>query len=264
MEKQLLHLDNIFIWKRIFYEKPPISCSFFSTISPTALAGAMGPVQEPVPFVSTLSVGPTWTQIGTTQNLFIIPAIEKTYAANKPTSTMVDGELFAGLRKTWTTNVSTHLGIAINTTEKASLNGWIWDDAQPEFNNYTYSYSIRHQSVALAGKVLVDPGYWVIPWVKASVGVGFNQAYGFVNQPVDYTALPNNNFLTHTTTAFTYTVGAGVQKAINTHWQVGVGYEFADWGKSRLNPSFEQTVGTGPVENHLYTNGVLFNITYLA
>lgn len=56
----------------------------------------------------------------------------------------------------------------------------------------------------------------------------------------------------------------GAQKALNQHWQVGVGYEFADWGISQLGRAAEQTQNSGLTLNHLYTNGVLFNLTYIA
>ncbi|HAT8718368.1 TPA: porin family protein, partial [Legionella pneumophila] len=64
--------------------------------------------------------------------------------------------------------------------------------------------------------------------------------------------------------AFTYTLGAGVQKSISEHWQLGVGYEFADWGKSELGRASGQTLNEGLKLNHLYTNGVVLNLTYVA
>ncbi len=79
-----------------------------------------------------------------------------------------------------------------------------------------------------------------------------------------FEALPNSNFTNHTKTAFTYTLGAGVQKALNDHWQAGVGYEFADWGKSELGRALGQTMNSGLTLNHLYTNAVLLNLTYVA
>lgn len=79
-----------------------------------------------------------------------------------------------------------------------------------------------------------------------------------------FEALPNPNFADHTKTAFTYTLGVGVQKAFNDHWQVGIGYEFADWGKSKLGRASGQTMNSGLALNHLYTNGILFNLTYVA
>jgi opacity protein-like surface antigen len=85
-----------------------------------------------------------------------------------------------------------------------------------------------------------------------------------VNTPTIFQAIVNPNFSSNTKSSFTYTLGAGVQKMLNNNWQVGVGYEFADWGKSQLGRAAGQTLGNGLALSHLYTNGILFNITYLA
>lgn len=71
-----------------------------------------------------------------------------------------------------------------------------------------------------------------------------------------------SNFASNTTTAFTYTLGAGVQRHLNPHWQVGIGYEFSDWGSSQLNRASGQTLNSGLLLSHLYTNELLFNLTY--
>ena len=72
------------------------------------------------------------------------------------------------------------------------------------------------------------------------------------------------DFASNTTTAFTYTVGAGIQRLLNQHWQAGIGYEFADWGRSQLNRASGQTLNNGLSLSHVYTNGFLFNLTYSA
>ena len=140
----------------------------------------------------------------------------------------------------------------------------IWDDADPQFDNYSYQYKVRNTRVAVKGKLLLDKGYWLMPWVSASVGVGFNRAHKFTNTPLIFEAVPNANFTAHTKTALTYTLSAGFQKNLNNHWQIGASYEFADWGKNNLNPAAGQTLNIGLKLNHHYTNGVLFNLTYLA
>lgn len=114
------------------------------------------------------------------------------------------------------------------------MEGVIWDDAAPQFDNHHYAYKVFHSRVAVKGKLLKDCGSWLIPWVSGSIGVGFNSAYDFSNTPLIFEALPNANFSDQTHTSFAYTLGTGVQKSLNVHWQVGVGYEFADWGKSEL------------------------------
>lgn len=216
-------------------------------------------------WVGSLSVGPTWNSSGRKQTIFLAPEIEKTYTAKQPINTVTDGELFIGLQKSlYCHQFQGQLGFAFATTDDTSLNGNIWDDANPAFNNYTYHYQIQHAHIALKGKLLADMGYWVIPWVSASVGVGFNRAHAFNNTPTIFEAVANANFTSHTQTTFTYTLAIGAQKQINCHWQVGAGYEFADWGKSNLGRARGQTLGNGLTLNHLYSNGVLFNVTYLA
>ncbi|AOW59448.1 outer membrane protein [Legionella pneumophila] len=236
-----------------------------SLLAGPALAGVIGDVApKDWTWVGTLSAGPVWANAGDTQTFYLAPEIEKTYAAVKENNTFVAGEVFAGIQKTWPSQWLGQLGLALATTGNASLQGVIWDDADPEFNNHSYQYKVRNTRIAAKGKLLLDKSYWLIPWVSASLGVGFNQAREYSNTPLIFEALPNPNFTNHTKTALTYTLGAGVQKTLSHHWQAGVGYEFADWGRSELGRAFGQTMNSGLALNHLYTNGVLLNLTYIA
>lgn len=239
-----------------------------SLISSQGMAGTMGPL-EPVKdwgWMAAISAGPTWARGGDTQTFFLAPDIEKTYAAQKSTNALASGELFLGMQQSLSSQWLGALGLAVATTGNAKMQGAIWDDADVEFNNYRYQYKVSNTRIALKGKLSLDNKnrFAVMPWVSASAGVGFNRAHGFTNTPVIFEAVPNANFSNNTKTAFTYTLGAGVQKSINAHWQIGVGYEFADWGKSSLGRASGQTLNSGLELKHLYTNGVMFNLTYLA
>ena len=214
--------------------------------------------------VATLSVGPVWESGGNTQTFYLAPNIEKTYAANHASHALIDGEIFLGIQKPLREKLEGQIGLAVATTDNASLSGNIWDDADSLFNNYTYSYQVRHTHVAIKGKLLADRGYFATPWVSGSVGVGFNQDHDFSNTPTINEAVVMSNFASNTTTAFTYTLSAGVQRQLNQHWQAGIGYEFADWGRSQLNRASGQTLNSGLSLSHLYTNGLLFNLTYSA
>lgn len=114
------------------------------------------------------------------------------------------------------------------------------------------------------GKLLAEMGFVILPWVSGSIGVAINRASSYTNTPTIFEVLPNPNFSSQTKTSFSYTIGTGVQKALNTHWQVDVSYEFADWGSSELGRASGQTQNSGLALNHLYTNGALFNLTYIA
>ncbi|MDF1757525.1 MAG: hypothetical protein P1U74_04435, partial [Legionellaceae bacterium] len=127
--------------------------------------------------VVTLSLGPVWESAGNTQTFYLAPNLEKTYLANHSSHALVDGEIFLGIQKPIREKLDSQIGLAVATTGNASLSGNIWDDAQAQFNNYTYNYQVRHTHVALKGKLLADRGYMVTPWVSGSLGVGFNQAH---------------------------------------------------------------------------------------
>jgi opacity protein-like surface antigen len=235
-----------------------------SLLTGSALAGTMGPAPAEWAWVGTLSVGPIWEDGGRTQTFFLEPEWERTYTADKSSKSLAKGELFVGLQKSISQQIKGQLGLAVAATTKANLSGSIWDDADPLFDNFFYSYKLQHSHVAVKGKLLADMNYWLIPWISGSVGVGFNDAHSFKNRPKIFEAIATPNFSSHTKTSFTYAVGAGVQKALSANWQVGAGYEFADWGKSLLHRMAGQTLGQGLALNHLYTNGVLFNLTYVA
>lgn len=214
-------------------------------------------------YVATLSGGPLWENAGETQTFYLAPGIEKTYAAANCTNALTEGELFLGLQKAFPDQIKGQIGLALDITSNAKLSGNIWDDADPQFNNYLYSYQIRHTHISLKGKLLVDRGYFVIPWISGSLGIGFNTAHQFSNTPTICEAVENPNFASSTKTAFSYTLGVGVQKSLTKNWQIGMGYEFADWGRSQLGRATGQTLNSGLALSHLYVNGILLNITYI-
>ncbi|WP_133135275.1 outer membrane protein [Legionella rowbothamii] len=228
-----------------------------------AFAGTMGPVKPSWRWLGEFSVGPAWQSGGSTQSFYLDSDIEKTYAANKSTHAMADFGVLLGAQYSLNPTLITQFGLAVGATTDTSLSGEIWDDADPQFNNFIYSYKLQHTHLAVKGKLLADMGYMVMPWISASVGVGFNHAYAFNNVPIIEEAIKNPNFSAHTQTSFTYTLGAGIQRSLTEHIQVGIGYEFADWGKSSLGKASGQTMNTGISLNHLYTNGFLVNLTYV-
>jgi opacity protein-like surface antigen len=235
-----------------------------TVLSGAAIAGTMGVAPNSWLRVVTLSAGAAWTTNGDTQTFFLQPETEKTYSADKKTSTLFIGELFYGWQRALNHTLSGQIGFEVAGASNASLSGQIWDDALPEFNNFTYGYKVNHAHVAVKGKLLADMGAIVIPYFSGSVGVGFNHAYSFSNTPIIFEALPDPNFAAKTVTAFSYTAGIGAQRALSQNWQVGIGYEFADWGRSELGFAQGQTLGNGLKLAHIYTNGVLLNISYLA
>lgn len=215
-------------------------------------------------WIASISAGPAWTSGGKTQTLVLQPEIMKTYTANKPHNVVGNGELFLGIQGIINERFAGQLGLAVAATSSANLFGNIWDDAIPEFDNFDYWYKIRHTHLAVKGKMLGNISGFVMPYLSASLGVAWNYAHRFISVPKIFEAIPTPGFTSRTKTSFTYTLGVGLQSLIGQNWQVGVGYEFADWGKSRLGPVLGQISRYGLRLNHFYTNGLMFNLTYVA
>lgn len=243
-----------------------LSVTAATLLAGTAVAGTIGSgiSSGDLRWVGSIAAGSVWARGGETRTFFLAPEIEKTYVARKSSHALASMELFLGMQKSWTPMWLGQLGLAVAGTDNTRLQGMIWDDADPEFSNHSYQYKIHNSRVAIKGKLLLDNNHWVMPWVSVSAGVGFNRAHSFTNTPLIFEALPNINFSSKTKTTFSYTLGAGVQKTLSEHWQIGVGYEFADWGRSELGRAPGQSLNTGIALNHLYTNGVLLNLTYIA
>jgi opacity protein-like surface antigen len=213
--------------------------------------------------MTTLSLGPAWSAPGQTQTIYLQPELPETFAANTTTEIFGDGEIFFGLQRAVAHHLQTQLGLAFVGTTSIPLNGDVWQDADPNFNNLSYNYRINHAHVAVKGKLFTDIYQWMQPYISASLGVGFNRASQYTSAPKLFEVLPEPPFGSQTTTAFTYTVGVGLQHALNNHWFVGVGYEFADWGQTSLSAAAGQVSNGGLNLNHIDTNELQFSLSFV-
>jgi opacity protein-like surface antigen len=215
-------------------------------------------------YVITLSGFQGWENTNAKQTIFLTPEIVKAYVANPSGQAYGTGELFVGIYQPVNKLLEWQYGLALGVNGNTRITGSIWDDDNYKFNNYSYNYQVRSTRISLKTKLLTDIGMVFIPWFSGSIGVGFNQAHDFVSTPTLFQALPTPGFSSHTSVAFTYAIGFGAQLPITDNWQVGIGYEFSDWGRSKLGRAPGQTQGSGPVLNQLYASSVLFNLSYLA
>jgi len=235
-----------------------------AVMSAPSYSGTMGSIDQPSGSVLTLSLGPTWNDGARTQTVFLAPEIFNTYSADRDTHTLGSGELFLGWQEPVWSNWLAQMGVAVAASTNSRLKGDIWVDADPAFNNYTYRYDVNHVHVAVKGKLLTAQEYYFVqPYVSGSVGLGFNHAHNFSSTPKIFPEIPQAPFTSHTSTALSYTLGLGFQKAFAEHLSAGAGYEFADWGKSKLGMADEQLYSSVLSASHLYNNSLMLNITYV-
>lgn len=214
--------------------------------------------------VGSISLGPSWYQAGQTQIVALQPTYDNTYVADTPLHLLGTAELFLGLQGQLNTHAYAQYGVMYAASTDAQLQGMIWEFGDPAFNNFNYDYNLQHRALALKGRLLTDYlSTRYLPYASASVGIGFNRTYQFNMKPLLYEIVEDSGFQSKTITSVSYTVGLGIQRVINTHWSIGMGYEFADFGRSILGPTPVQTGAQGLILNHLYTNQLQFSVHYL-
>lgn len=219
-------------------------------------------------FVLGLSIGPTWTFGNKSQTFNLQEDIVKTYQAQSNNNTLVTGEIFLGWQNQWCSSslnqsFISQIGVNFAGAGTSKPNGNIWEDADPTFNNYNYTYKVNHAHFAIEGRLINNTCYLFDPYISASMGVGYNRAYDFIITPKIVEEVPAPSFRSHTMTTFTYTVGIGLQSSITPQFQAAIGYEFADWGKVQLARAPGQTLNQGLSLNHLYANVLQLSLFYI-
>lgn len=212
--------------------------------------------------IITVSGGPSWGTAG--QNLYLYPNPIPRYnylTYDSPTSTMANGELFFGLQRMVNPYIMGQLGLGVAGVSDAKVTGQINVDGVP--NVYDYQYKVSHTRLDLKGKLIAYNCTPVQPYVSGSIGAGFNDSHDYSAYSLVPALYPTTPwFSTNTTVAFAYTLGLGVQATITPKWQVGIGYEWGDLGKSYLNGDDSIYFG-GPELTHFYNNQLLFSLSYL-
>jgi len=219
---------------------------------------------EDLSYVVTLSAGPAANSSGTaTQTFFLTPGIENSYVGANKLSLLGIGELFLGLSKQFGQCSSAQLGLALLYASNASITGNILDNADPKLDNSTYNYKVQHTHLAIKAKWLFEPPSKTLNYyLSGSAGYGKNAASNYTITSKHPSLIPEFIFTNASTSSLAFTLGAGIQYPVSENWELGLGYEFAYWGKSQLGSAPNQTVNTGLSLSTLYTNAIMFGLNY--
>jgi opacity protein-like surface antigen len=239
-----------------------ISCLLLSS-SAFAITANQAPSDRH--YVIGISAGPTWITGSQTQTISIEPTLTNTYTSHNTNHLFSTGEIFLGMQKgglPLNQPLLGQLGISVVGSGNAHLGGDIWLDGDPAFNNFNYTYKVNHLHVALKGRVIANYDSLLHPYLSASAGMGVNRAYDFAINANISEAIPPPAFRSNSTTAFTYTVGLGMQTSLTPQLQAALGYEFSDWGKTQFSPAPYQTINQGLTQNHLYAHEVQLSLFY--
>lgn len=228
-----------------------------------AHAGGMGSKPDNNYFIA-LSGGPGWTNAGSSQTITLTPDVTKTWVPQNLANASIlgNGEIFAGIQKSFFEHVQSQFGLSVYWGGNAELNGFMQEDGDPGFQNFSYQYDISHWHVALKSKWIAENTFNMNPYLSGSIGVGFNHSYSYSLTPVILQEVVIPPFESNTRASLTYSLGTGFQHTVNSHMTVALGYQLVSWGVSSLDRADGQTSGGGLRLSNLYTQGIEFNISY--
>jgi len=214
-------------------------------------------------FIS-ISAGPGWTSPGKTQTLVLSPDVIKTYVPENLASphVLVDGEIFFGIQQSYFKSVESQFGLDLYASSPVKLKGFIQEDGDPNFQNYTYRYKISHEHLALKTQWIFENAMNVNPYVSASLGAGLNHSFGYSVSPLISQEVAAPPFQNKTQIALSYAIGAGFQQNINQHFAVALGYQLVSFGKSSLSHASGQTSGKALALQNVYTQNLELTISY--
>ncbi len=215
--------------------------------------------------LATVTIGPDFVQSGQSQTLTLLPPFQNHYTNASKTQAVFDGGIFLGVERTLSEKFSAQLGVSGYIDTVITPQGDVWQFGLPQFNNFSYSYQVRHKRVMATGKLLGTQFQIksIIPYVSVELGAAFNRSSAYQETALVPGVIPMLPFSSNNQTSFSWGVGLGYDYSLNCHTRIGIGYQFSDLGSASLGPTVDSTTTNTLVLSHLYTNQLRFQLTYL-
>jgi opacity protein-like surface antigen len=149
----------------------------------------------------------------------------------------------------------------MNTTESGDM--YLGQDPAFDF----YDFELKEKTSRLMANAEVDFNFpWknFFPFVQASIGAA-RVAVSFEDQPkpgVGFSA-EKASLSEEINYNLVYSLGAGFKFLVVPEFQMGMSYLYTDFGVVETQTESSTLVLYEPITDHLYTNSVLFNFSYL-
>jgi len=129
-------------------------------------------------------------------------------------------------------------------------------------DSYDYKYKIIVRQLLIESKFSYVNTTRFRPYAQVGIGASFNRAYSF-STTVPPSLSFTRDYKNHTTSGFTYAVGAGLDIKIVDCLRAGVSYYFTDFGKVALgSASIDGTSVSGTLHQHtFYANEIFAQLT---
>lgn len=161
------------------------------------------------------------------------------------------------------------LGLGYYQTSTFNTEGTLTQGVSaPSYNAFNYTYDVISRQLLAEGKVLMNWAKRYHPYISVGLGVAFNTAQDYkvdIGPPLTFSPAYDD----HTERSFTYSIGLGMDYDITHYLRFGIGYRFADLGKTELGdgqvgaPGSYVAVPEAPSQRHFYSQEILAQLTWL-
>lgn len=219
--------------------------------------------KRPSSWVATLTLADVIVKTDHEQTLTLLPPFQNHYTAEKSTHHTFSGGLFLGREQSINPDFAVQLGFGAYTNAKIKPEGVVWQFDLPEFDNLNYRYHVSSQRLLVEMKLLNASFQPFHPYITANLGASRNKAHNYLETARIPEAVPPLPFEDKSTTSFSYGLGLGLDFDYSAHVRLGLGYQFADFGRLSFNPGAAQLTQESLSLPHLHNHQIRFQLSYL-
>jgi opacity protein-like surface antigen len=219
--------------------------------------------------VVTLSLGADNAQFTqTSPTIYFGPTVIDMFNVYVPTNTsntQLLGGVFVGAQFDVTSKIAWQLGASYYQNSDFQLQGNAYQQGLSSMINSYYNYDVASTRVFAETKLLCNLKNIFHPYVDAGVGDAFNRSSNYLERPYPFNGADTYPTLVeanHTAGNFAYMAGLGVDVNLTKNLLVGLGYRYADLGKSSLSVSTSTAPNAATLQTTALTsNEYLLQIT---
>jgi len=104
----------------------------------------------------------------------------------------------------------------------------------PNPSTLDYTYAVSSIPLFAVSQIGWQIGKRIEPYVIGGIGVSWNKASNYHEDPLSAQATTNSIFRSKTLSSFAYTVGAGVAFQVSSSSSIGLEYRYTNYGKASL------------------------------
>ncbi|CDZ76194.1 Opacity protein antigens [Legionella massiliensis] len=250
----------------------------FVLFTSNAIAGTMEAISSPGSYQHVISLfggyasinhsGRSQTYLGTDDEVFAYNG--KRNNKNTELVGVFLGEEFNQL--TINPSLLFQAGIEYTYFGKNHLSGSNTAGVEPETSTlYRYDYTLQSQQLLAVAKILATTHQVFHPYLSVGIGASSNDSRQFSQKTQELESINlAPRFANHRKTAFSYSLGLGLDVNVSAHLRMGAGYRFSGLGHSSLGNgsivfnNYNYPTSFGLHTGNVYVNQAVFQASYLA